>query len=70
MFLETHGVLGFGRLLGSETLIWAPHWAFLLLFGVLAAAFGIRAPYRFSLRTLLIVTTLVAVVLSAIAVAR
>jgi hypothetical protein len=46
-----------------------PHWAPALVFGVLAAAFGIRAPYRFSLRTLLIVTTLVAVVVAAVVIA-
>jgi hypothetical protein len=43
-----------------------PHWVPALVFGALAAAFGIRTPYRFSLRTMLIVTTLVAVVLGAV----
>jgi hypothetical protein len=46
-----------------------PHWAPALAFGALAAALGIRAPHRFSLRTLLFVTTLVAVVLGAVVIA-
>jgi hypothetical protein len=46
----------------------APHWAFVLIFGALAAAPWIK--WRFSLRTLLIATTLVAVVLGAIVALR
>jgi hypothetical protein len=40
-----------------------PHWAPALVFAALAAAFGVRLPNRFSLRTLLILTTLVAAIL-------
>ena len=62
--LDTQSVLGFGRFSrGAETLSWAPHWAFVLLFGLFAVAPWINWSKRFSLRTLLIVTTLVAVVL-------
>jgi hypothetical protein len=48
----------------AETLF-VPHWLLVLLTGVLAVAVGVRHPYRFSfsLRTLLIATTLIAVVL-------
>jgi hypothetical protein len=45
----------------SERLIRAPHWFFVLLSVALAAAPWL--PWRFNLRTLLIATTLVAVVL-------
>ena len=37
-----------------------PYWFPVLLTGVLAAALGIRRPIRFSLRTLLIATTIIA----------
>ena len=47
-----------------------PHWAPALVFGALAAAFGIRGPYRFSIRTLLVVTTLVAGVLGIVVASR
>ena len=43
--------------------------ALALLSGALAVAFGIRAPYRFSLRTLMIASTLVAVILGAVVIA-
>jgi hypothetical protein len=46
-----------------------PHWLPALLFAALALAFGIRRPYRFSLRTLLVAMTFVAVLLGLIAVA-
>jgi hypothetical protein len=48
----------------------APHWLPVLLTAVSAAALGIRRPYRFSLRTLLIATTLVAVGMGIIVAAR
>ena len=47
----------------------APHWFVALIFGVLAAALRIRVPYRFSLRTLMIASTLVAVILGAVVIA-
>jgi hypothetical protein len=40
-----------------------PHWAPALVLAVLSAALGICRPYRFSLRTLLILTTIVAAIL-------
>ena len=40
-----------------------PHWVPALVFAVFAAAIGIRMPYQFSLRTLLILTTIVAAIL-------
>jgi hypothetical protein len=40
-----------------------PHWFPILVSGVSAAILGIARPFRFTLRTLLIATTLVAVVL-------
>jgi hypothetical protein len=43
-----------------------PHWVLVLLFAIFAAAPWIRWSKRFSLRTLLIATTLVAVVLGAV----
>ena len=48
--------------------VYFPHWFPASVLGVLAAAFGIRR-VRFSLRTLLIGTTLVAVVLGAVVIA-
>jgi hypothetical protein len=48
-------------------LVRVPHWFPALVIGVLAAACGIGAPYRFSLRTLLIATTLIAVALGLVA---
>lgn len=43
-----------------------PHWFGLLIFGSLAGLPWIRCQFRYSLRTLLIVTTLVAVVLGCV----
>jgi hypothetical protein len=48
----------------------APHWAFVLLFSALATAPWIKLSNRFALRTLLIVTTLVAVVLGLVVAKR
>jgi hypothetical protein len=62
--------LGFavsGSAIGQQVTV--PHWFPALVFGALAAAFGIRAPYRFSMRTLLIACTVVAVVLGAVVIA-
>jgi hypothetical protein len=47
-----------------------PHWLPVLLTGALAIALGIRHAYRFSLRSLLLATTLVAVVLGLVAAMR
>jgi hypothetical protein len=46
-----------------------PYWLLVILTGTFAAAIGNRRPYRlnFSLRTLLIATTLIAVVLGLVA---
>jgi hypothetical protein len=52
-----------------RTITWAPHWAFILLFGTFAVAPWIKWSSRFSLRTLLIVATLIAVVLGLIMIA-
>jgi hypothetical protein len=46
-----------------------PHWLTVLVTGAFAAAFGIRRPFRFGLRTMLIATTFVAMLLGLIAVA-
>jgi hypothetical protein len=40
-----------------------PHWAPALVFAVLAAVLGVRWPYQFSVRTLLIIITIVAAIL-------
>jgi hypothetical protein len=48
------------------SLLYMKFWIPVLATALLAAAFGIRRPYRFSLRALLIATTLIAVVLGAI----
>jgi hypothetical protein len=48
---------------GTRMLAWAPHCAFVLLFSTLAAAPWFPWSRRFSLRTLLIVMTLLAIVL-------
>ena len=47
---------------GNRTVVF-PHWSVVLLSGVSAAALGIRRPYKFSLRTLLIVTKAIAAIL-------
>lgn len=47
-----------------------PYWFLVLLTGSIAAALTIRRPYQFSLRTLLIAMTLVAVVLGIIAISN
>jgi hypothetical protein len=60
------GVLGFRLLGGSLVPVPViPHWFAISVFAALGYMLG-RGPFRFSLRTLLIVTTLVAVVLGAI----
>ena len=43
-----------------------PYWSFVLLTGGLAAAFGIRRPFKFSLRTSILVMTIVSVELGLI----
>jgi hypothetical protein len=59
-------MLGFGRIHGLRLppLLFAPYWFPVLISGVLAAVPWIR--WRFSLRTLLIATTIIAVVLGLI----
>jgi hypothetical protein len=60
----------FGHASGlMRTITWAPHWAFVLLFGSLAVAPWIKWSTQFSLRTLLIVATLIAVVLGLMVIA-
>ncbi len=56
------GVFGFSLQL--------PHGLLVLLTGSMAATLGIRRPYRFSLRTLLIAMTLIAVILGIIAISN
>jgi hypothetical protein len=70
-FLNGRGVLGFGRFYDSRntlTLL-APLWAFVLVIAGLAVAPWIKWSRRFSLRMLLVVTTVVAVVLGVVVVA-
>jgi hypothetical protein len=63
------GVLGFAYYDdGSITAFIAPHWLLALLFAALAVIPWISRSWRFSLRTLLIATTLVAVGLGIIVV--
>ena len=57
-----HGPIGFGVM--QSRIPYAPHWFLVFMVGMLAAAPWIR--WRFSLRTLLIATTLIALVLGAI----
>lgn len=54
--------LKFGRY-PDTSILFMRHWIPVLATGVLAAVLGIRRPYRFSLRTLLIATTVIALVL-------
>jgi hypothetical protein len=61
------GVFGFAYYEdGSVTALLAPHWFAALVFAALAAIPWISRSWRFSLRTLLIATTLVAVGLGVI----
>jgi hypothetical protein len=64
------GILGFGWLnTPSETTIFAPYWFVILLFALLAslaAAPEIKWAKRFSLRALLVTTTLLAILLGAL----
>jgi hypothetical protein len=61
-------ILGFGRIQGLRLppILFAPYWFPVLISGVLAAVPWMRWTTRFSLRTLLIATTLVALVLGLI----
>ena len=47
-----------------------PYWLPMVIIGILAVVVGWKLPWRFSLRTLLIATTLVAVVLGIVVAAR
>jgi hypothetical protein len=58
---------GSGRSGLSGIKIMLPHWSMLFVFGIVGAATWL--PWRYSLRTLLIATTLVAVVLGVVIVA-
>jgi hypothetical protein len=55
---------------GIGVSIQTPHWLLALVLGAIAACTSAKRPYRFSLRTLLIATTLVGVALGLIAWAR
>jgi hypothetical protein len=46
--------------------LYVPYWFLVLLFGIPIAAVAFSRPYRFSLRTLLVATTLIAVALAVI----
>jgi hypothetical protein len=64
-FLDGKGVLGIGRVdQDMSTIVFAPYWFFLLFTLTLTAIPWL--PWRFSLRTLLIAMTLIAVVLGVI----
>ena len=61
------GSLGFAYYRdGTVTALVMPHWLYALAFAVFATILSTTQHYRFSLRTLLIATTLVAVVLGLI----
>jgi hypothetical protein len=63
------GIWGFGwRYLNSGTAIFAPHWFGILLFALLAALAAVHVEWarRFSVRTLLVATTLFALLLGAL----
>jgi hypothetical protein len=68
MIRPLHELWGFAFFISPKITAYAiPHWFFVLLFTTLAAALWIhKLDWRFSLRTLLIATTLVAVVLGTI----
>jgi len=68
ILVATKPILGFGRVRGLRIppLLFAPYWFPVLISGVLAAIPWLPWSTRFSLRTLLIATTLVAVVLGLI----
>jgi hypothetical protein len=60
-------ILGFGLVhIQNERGIWFPHWALLLAMATVAASPWIRWAKRFCLRTLLIATTLIALLLGLI----
>jgi hypothetical protein len=64
---EYRGRFGFGVFRNpSFTTLNAPHWAFVLAAGVVAALPWIKPPLQFSLRTLLIAMTLIAVLIGAL----
>ena len=50
--------------------VYMPHWFAILVTGVIGALFTIRSPLRFGLRTLLLVTALVAILLGIVAILR
>ena len=50
----------FRHIKDNRTYAFASYWVMVLITGILAAGLGIRRPYNFSLRTLLIATALVA----------
>jgi hypothetical protein len=59
-------VLGFRwhrNVYGNLSVVTAPHWFLMSIFGTLAVLLWLAQLHRFSLRTLLIATTLIAVVL-------
>ena len=59
--------IGFGiAISANRTVAFAPHWFLVLMSAIAAVCLWIRWPKRFSLRTLLIVTTLVGAVLGLI----
>ena len=53
---------GTGRLANGWAMAF-PHWCPVVISGAIAVACGIRRSWRFSLRTLLVATTVVAIVL-------
>jgi hypothetical protein len=70
-FPQITGYFGFGfQRLANDCVVACPHWFSILISGVMAAFFGTRRMWRFSLRTLLFATTVVAFVLGTLAMTR
>jgi hypothetical protein len=64
--IQGHFGFTFEAVLSFGTVATAPHWFAVMLCAIVAAAPWIRWKWRFSLRTLLIATTLIAVVMGLI----
>jgi hypothetical protein len=58
-----NNVAGFGYRRGQYAAVLLPHWFVVVVFGIATAFGGIKRLHRFSMRTLLIATALVSVML-------
>ncbi len=74
IYAQPKGSYGFSRVLGfaqyhswNGSFVWLPYWFLVLTTGSLAMIFQLRWPLRFTLRSLFIATTFLAVVLGMIA---